>query len=69
VGGERGGAFRRSDFAAASCARSRWERKTGIAIPVRMPMMMRTARSSMRVKPRSLDAISFVECSLILDLL
>jgi hypothetical protein len=36
-----------------SQARSRWRRKIGMAMAARMPMMMTTTSSSMRVKPSS----------------
>src|SRR5436305_10331300 len=42
----------------ADTAFFRWLRKTGMAIAARMPMMMMTTRSSMRVKP------SFSSCAL-----
>src|SRR3954468_9998974 len=42
-----------SALAAESWAFLRWLRNTGIAIAARMPMMMMTTRSSMRVKPPS----------------
>src|SRR3954449_1994942 len=45
--------LRRSDLMPASQPFFRWFRKTGMAIAARMPMMMMTTRSSMRVKPPS----------------
>ena len=47
----------RSDFMDASTAFLRWFRKTGMAMAARMPMMMMTTRSSIRVKPWSFSSI------------
>jgi hypothetical protein len=45
-----------SDLTAVSWALARWLRKTGIAIAARMPMMIMTTRSSIRVKPWSFSS-------------
>src|SRR5437762_671162 len=45
--------LRASLFAWASQPFLRWFRNTGMAMAARMPMMMMTTRSSMRVKPSS----------------
>ena len=37
----------------------RWLRKTGMAMAARMPMMMMTTRSSIRVKPWSFSFMDF----------
>ena len=46
-------ALRRSDFAAASCARARAPRNCGMAIAIKMAMINTTTINSMRVKPSS----------------
>jgi hypothetical protein len=48
---------RASDFMEESTARWRWLRKTGMAIAARMPMMIMTTRSSIRVKPWSFSSM------------
>lgn len=57
-GNERGEAFRRPLFAAASRACSRCEREVGMAIPARIPMTMTTTRASTSVKPHSSESVS-----------
>jgi len=52
-------AFLRSDFRDASTPFLRWFRKTGMAIAAKIPMMMMTTKSSIRVKPWSLSAMDF----------
>src|SRR3954451_17769745 len=49
--------FFRSALACASQPFLRWFRKTGMAIAARMPMMMMTTRSSIRVKPWSFSSM------------
>src|SRR5919108_338793 len=62
-------AARTSAFAAELLARSRNDRYDGIAIASRMPRMMMTTSSSMRVKPLSSPAIRFRNFSRINSLL
>src|SRR5919108_3550452 len=62
-------AARTSAFAAELLARSRNDRYDGIAIASRMPRMMMTTSSSMRVKPLSSPAIRFRNFSRIYSLL
>jgi hypothetical protein len=44
-------ALRADETAAESCAFERWLRNVGMAIAARIPMMITTTRSSIRVKP------------------
>src|SRR5665213_2410071 len=48
----------RSDLALVEYAFFFWLKKTGIAIAAKIPMMIMTTRSSMRVKPSSLFSIA-----------
>src|SRR5437870_478762 len=64
-----GTAARTLAFAADWFARSLNDRYDGIAIASRMPRMMMTTRSSMRVKPLSSPAIRFMNLSRIYSLL
>src|SRR4051795_4907836 len=52
-------AFFRSALREASTPFLRWLRNTGMAMAARMPMMMMTTRSSIRVKPWSFSFMDF----------
>jgi len=57
-------AVRAADFACASVALFRWLKNDGMAIAARIPRINITTRSSTRVKPDSLPALSRSLCSI-----